>query len=77
MSLNLFKAEQALPLNKLRFLCFALCATNAKSIDNHRAHMSASFDANRVANSMPRYPLRLLLRLPPTIPPRQCFVAYE
>jgi hypothetical protein len=50
MSLNLFKAEQALPLNKLRILCFALCATNAKLIDNHRAHMGASSDANRVAN---------------------------
>jgi hypothetical protein len=46
-----FGTGHALPLNKLRFLCFALCATNAKSIDNHRAHMGASFDANRVANS--------------------------
>jgi hypothetical protein len=45
-----FETRHALPLNKLRFLCFALCATNAKSIDNHRAHMGASSDANRVAN---------------------------
>ena len=51
MSLNLFKAEQALPLNKLRILCFALCAANAKSFDNHRAHIGASSDANLVTNS--------------------------
>jgi len=51
MSLNLFKAEQALPLNKLRILCFALCAANAKSFDNHRAHIGASSDTNLVANT--------------------------
>jgi hypothetical protein len=50
MSLNLFKAEQALPLNKLRILCFARCATNAKPIAKHRAHIGASSDANLVAN---------------------------
>jgi hypothetical protein len=46
-----FETRHALPLNKLRILCFALCATNAKLVANHRAHMGASFDANRVANS--------------------------
>jgi hypothetical protein len=51
MSLNLFKAEQALPLNKLRILCFALCAANGKPVVKHRAHMGASSDANLVANT--------------------------
>jgi hypothetical protein len=50
MSLNLFKAEQALPLNKLRILCVALCAANAKSVANTREHIGASFHANLVAN---------------------------
>jgi hypothetical protein len=51
MSLNLFKAEQALLLNKLRFLCFARCAANGKSVANRPAHMGASSDANLVVNS--------------------------
>jgi len=46
-----FETRHALPLNKLRILCFALCATNGKSVANHRAHMGASSDANLVANT--------------------------
>jgi hypothetical protein len=46
-----FETRHALPLNKLRILCFALCAANGKPVAKHRAHMGASSDANLVANT--------------------------
>jgi hypothetical protein len=46
-----FETRHALPLLGRRILCVVRCAANAKSIANHRAHMGASSDTNRVANS--------------------------